>query len=222
MFPNGIDIFDDFVVQPQTKKLSELITGSLWTFPTDYPVVDNTKKFDQARSTLKLAIAYGVTEYYKDHRINSFDVAYFSQRFSARLYLTMSQHQYWIDQFLRLIEDNQFFYNDEWNDGGTHTVESGSTTNNNLVKKSDTPQNFVGDINNYLTEAEQDNGGSTDARDSVNTTDLHIKRSTLGDITVQFRNFANFPQFMDTIIESVRPCFINYYGDEDINYNGAA
>lgn len=214
-------MFDDYVEPPKTKKLSELITAG-WVFPTDYPVVDNNNKFDQSRATLKAAIAYSVTEYYKDHRICSFVESEFTQRFSARLYKTMSQHQYWIDQFLRLIEDNQFFYNEEWNDGGSQTTESGSNTNNNTMKKSDTPQNYIGDIANYLTEAAVDTGGGTDERESAYTTDLHVKRSTLGDITVQFRNFANFPTFMDTIIESVRPCFINYYGDEDIDFNGAA
>lgn len=221
MFPNGIDIFDDFVEPPKTKKLSELITAG-WVFPTDYPVVDNNHRFDLTRGTLKAAIAYSVTEFYKDHRINSFVTADFDRALGARLYKTMAQHQYWIDQFLLLIADNQFFYNDEWNDGGSHTVNSGSSTNNNLTKKSDTPQNMIGDIDNYLTEAEKDDGGTTDASDSQYTTDLHIKRSTLGDITVQFRNFAGFPNFVDTIIEAVRPCFINYYGDEDIDFNGAA
>lgn len=214
-------MFDDFVEPPKTKKLSELMAAS-WVFPTDYPVVDDNKKFDQARATLKASIAYMVTEYYKDYRICSFVEADFTQRLSARLYKTMAQHQYWIDQFLGLIEDNQFFYNEEWNDGGTHTVDAGTSTSNNTMKKSDTPQNYIGDINNYLTEAEQDNGGETTDRDSQTTTDLHVKRSTLGDITVQFRNFANFPQFTDTIIEAVRPCFISYYGDEDIDFNGAA
>lgn len=213
-------MFDDFVEPPKTKKLSELLANS-WVFPTDYPVVDNNHKFDATR-TLKASIAYMVTEYYKDYRICSFVEADFTQRMSARLYKTMAQHQYWIDQFLTLIEDNQFFYNEEWNDGGSQTTGTGSSTNNNTMKKSDTPQNYIGDINNYLTEAEQDNGGSTDETTSAYTTDLHIKRSTLGDITVQFRNFANFPQFTDTIIEAVRPCFISYYGDEDIDFNGAA
>lgn len=213
-------MFDDFVEQPKTKKLSELILAS-WVFPTDYPVVDNNHKFDSTR-LLKASIAYGVIEYYKDHRICSFDETYFTQRLSSRMYLIMSQHQYWIDQFLGLIEDNQFFYNEEWNDGGTHVVEAGSSTENNLSKTSDTPQNMVSDIDQYLTQAQKDAADSTQDRDVQNTTDLHIKRSTLGDITVQFRNFANFPLFMDTIIKGVSPCFINYYGDEDVNYNGAA
>jgi hypothetical protein len=214
-------MFEDFVEPPKTKKLSELLAAS-WVFPTDYPVVDNNHKFDQARATLKASIAYMVTEYYKDHRICSFVEAEFTQRLSARLYKTMAQHQYWIDQFLGLIEDNQFFYNEEWNDGGSQTTESSTDTNNNTSKSMDTPQNTIADINNYLTAAEVNNGGATGERESAYTTDLHVKRSTLGDITVQFRNFANFPQFSDTIIEAVRPCFISYYGDEDIDFNGAA
>lgn len=212
----GTSMFDTRVEADPPPKLRELILDS-WVFPTDYPVVDNNRSPDATR-TLKQVIAYSVVQHYKDHRICTYNVDYFSERLASRLYDTMAQHQYWIDQYIQLINDGQFFYNEEWNDGGTHTVQEGSTTNTNTTKRSDTPQNNVGDINDYLSEAEVDNGGTTDANDSQYTTDLHVKRSTLGDITVQFRNFAEFPNFIDHIIKAVAPCFIQFYGNEDVDY----
>lgn len=208
----GSSAFDVRVEADPPPKLRELILDS-WVFPTDYPVVDNTRSPDASR-TLKQVIAYCVIQHYKDHRVCSYNIDYFTERLASRLYNKMSQHQYWIDQYIQLINDGQFFYNEEWNDGGTHTVQSG--TSGSTSKRSDTPQNSIGDINNYLSEAQQDS--STDASDSQYTTDLHIKKSTLGDITVQFRNFAEFPEFIQQIITAVSPCFIQFYGNEDVDY----
>lgn len=198
------------VEPPLPQKLKEIIADG-WTFPTDYPVVDNMGlQFDQARFSLKAAIAHGVTEYYADYRINSYVVDDFTQRLTSRLYITMSQHQYWLDQFLRLIDDNQFFYNDE-----EQNLTHDATSNGNTFQRTlDTPQNIVSDIDNFLTEASKGEDSNTGNETNHNT----IHKSTLGDITVQFRNFAGFPNFMQTIIEAVRPCFIMYYGSEDINY----
>lgn len=223
----GTSMFDVRVGVDPPPKLRELVLDS-WVFPTDYPVVDNTRSPDATR-TLKQVIAYAVVQHYKDHRICAYDIDYFTERLASRLYDKMSQHQYWIDQYIQLINDGQFFYNEEWNDGGTHTVETGerstTSTNNNTNKSSDTPQNYIGDINNYLSSASVDNGGEsgtdTNEDDRTFTTDLHIKRSTLGDITVQFRNFAKFPEFLDQIMVAVSPCFIQFYGNEEIDYGEA-
>lgn len=220
----GQSAFDTRVTADAPVKLRELIMDS-WVFPVDYPIVDNTNSPDATR-TLKQVIAYSVVQYYKDHRICSYNVDYFTERLSSRLYDKMAQHQYWIDQYVQLIKDGQFFYNEEWDDGGTHTTEtndrSTTSTNNNTSKSSDTPQNYIGDINNYLSAATVDNGGEsgtdTNTDDTTFTTDLHIKKSTLGDITVQFRNFAEFPNFIDQVLKAVSPCFIQFYGNEDIDY----
>jgi hypothetical protein len=201
-------MFDDSVYLDPPLKLREVITDG-WVFPVDYPVVDNTHTPDASR-TLRDVIAYSIVQYYKDHRVCSYNIDYFSERLASRLYNKMSQHQYWIDQYLGLIDDSQFFYNDEWNDGGT----TNSRTTSSTSRTSDTPQNMIGDINNYLTDATVDGGTET----STNTTNLHIKKSTLGDITVQFRNFAEFPDFIDVLIKAVSPCFIQFYGSEDIDY----
>lgn len=201
-------MYDDTITQPMPEKLSDILADS-WTFPIDYPIVSNTTSFDATR-TLKAAIAYGVTEYYKDHRICSFVRDNFTRSLSARMYKVMSQHQYWVDQYLNLIEDNQFFYNDE----EQNLLKNIDQTANGLSRESDTPQNVIGDIDQYLTSASKSDDTSSGTETNLNA----IHKSTLGDITVQFRNFANFPNFMDTIIEAVRPCFINYYGDEDIDY----
>lgn len=231
-------MFNDTVDVAPPVKLRELITNG-WIFPIDYPVVSNTASFD-ASKTLRAAIAYAVVQHYKDHRICSYDINYFTERLASRMYDKMSQHQYWIDQYIQLISDNQFFYNEEWQDGGTHTTETNgrtrtatngrttSSSNGNTSKSSDTPQNYIGDINNYLSSAQVDsgtengtetgneNGSESGEGETHFTTDLHIKKSTLGDITVQFRNFATFPDFIKQITDAVAPCFIMYYGNEDV------
>lgn len=206
-------------------KLYEIIDDNSFEFPTDFPVVSNTNSPDATR-TLKAVIEYSVLNHFYNHRINTYIVADFSRQFQNRLYTMMSQHQYWIDEYLKLIDDNQFFYNEEWNDGGTHTVETNernaSSTSNALKKSSDTPQNMVGDIDVYLSSAEKDDASDSGTEDGLSdntfTTTLHTKKSTLGDITVQFRNFAEFPNFLDKIITSVKPCFMMYYGAEEIDY----
>lgn len=231
-------MFDDRVDVDPPVKLRELITDG-WIFPIDYPVVSNNRSPDASR-TLRAVIAYAVVQHYKDHRICSYDTAYFTERLASRLYDKMAQHQYWIDQYIQLISDNQFFYNEEWQDGGTYTNETNertrnttngrttSSSNGNTSKSSDTPQNYIGDINNYLSRAQVDsgtengtetgneNGSESGGSETHFTTDLHIKKSTLGDITVQFRNFANFPDFIKQITDAVAPCFIMYYGNEDV------
>lgn len=215
-------MYDDTVDVDPPVKLRELITDG-WIFPIDYPVVDNNRSPDASR-TLRAVIAYSVIQHYKDHRICTYDVAYFTERLASRLYDKMAQHQYWIDQYMQLISDDQFFYNEEWQDGGTHTVEANgrttSATNGNTSKSSDTPQNYIGDINNYLSNAQVDsgseNGTESGTGDTEFTTDLHIRKSTLGDITVQFRNFAEFPDFIKQLTDAVAPCFIMFYGNEDV------
>lgn len=189
---------------PLPPKFHEVITGG-FTFPTDYPIVTGGFTPDASR-TLKGVIDHVITEYYYDHRINYYVVADFERHFKNRLYKKMLQHQYWIDQFLRLIDDNQFFFNDE------EQNFSRDITGNSLSKTSDTPQNSVADIDNYLTSADK---SSSDATATEHNT---IHKSTLGDITVQFNNFAHFPEFVDGIIESVAPVFMHYYGDEEVDY----
>lgn len=223
----GTSMFDVRVTADPPPKLRELVLDS-WVFPVDYPIVNNTNSPDASR-TLKQVIAYSIVQYYKDHRVCSYNIDYFSERLASRLYNKMSQHQYWLDQFLQLIADGQFFYNDEWDTGTVNTVGTNdrttASTTNNTNKSSDTPQNYIGDINNYLSSASVDNGGEsgTDntADDVTRTDDLHIKKSTLGDITVQFRNFAEFPNFIDQLIVAVAPCFIQFYGNEDVDYGTA-
>lgn len=231
-------MFNDTVDVAPPVKLRELITDG-WIFPVDYPVVNNLNSPDASR-TLRAVIAYSIVQHYKDHRICSYNVDYFTDRLKSRLFDKMAQHQYWIDQYITLVSDDQFFYNEEWQDGGTQTNttvnNTAETTNNrttastngNTSKSSDTPQNYIGDINNYLSNAQVDNGNengtetgsenNTQNGTSGNTftTDLHIKKSTLGDITVQFRNFAEFPNFIKQLTDAVAPCFIMYYGDEDV------
>lgn len=223
-------MFDDRVDVDPPVKLRELITDG-WIFPIDYPVVNNNNSPDASR-TLRAVIAYSIVQHYKDHRICSYDVNYFTERLSSRLYDKMAQHQYWIDQYITLVSDDQFFYNEEWQDGGTHTVVESENTNgrttsattNATSKSSDTPQNYIGDINNYLSNAQVDTGGENGTEsgnengtnDTTFSTDLHIKKSTLGDITVQFRNFAEFPNFIKQLTDAVAPCFIMYYGNEDV------
>ena len=207
-------MFDDRVDVNPPVKLRELITDG-WIFPIDYPVVNNNNSPDSNR-TLRAAIAYSVVQHYKDHRICSYDIDYFTERLASRLYDKMAQHQYWIDEYLNLIDDGQFFYNDEWQDGGTHVTETNGRTTNATNKSSDTPQNYIGDINNYLTNANVENGSESGNSTTDNTTDLHIKKSTLGDITHQFQRFADFPNFIKQITDAVAPCFIMYYGNEDV------
>lgn len=189
---------------PLPKKFHEVITDASFVFPTDYPHVAGFSP-DTTR-TLKEVIEYVITEHYHDHHLNYYVVADFQRHFDNRLYAKMLQHQYWIDQFLRLIDDNQFFFNDE-----TQNL-SRNLTGDSLSKTSDTPQNSVADINNYLTSADQSTNSA--AATELNT----IHKSTLGDITVQFNNFAHFPQFVDGILESVAPVFMHYYGDDEVNY----
>lgn len=186
------------------KKFHEVI-GNGFTFPTDYPIVAGDFSPDATR-TLKEVIEHLITEHYYDHRINYYDVTEFQRHFVARLYTKMAQHQYWIDQFLRLIDDNQFFFNDE------EQNLSRDLTGASTSKTSDTPQNNITDINNYLTSADVSNSDATAIEHNT------IHKSTLGDITVQFNNFANFPSFTDGIIKSVAPVFMHYYGDESIDY----
>ena len=189
---------------PLPKKFHEVITDATFVFPTDYPHVAGFSP--DATRTLKEVIEYVITEHYHDHHLNYYVVADFQRHFDNRLYAKMLQHQYWIDQFLRLIDDNQFFFNDE-----TQNL-SRDITGNSLSKTSDTPQNSVADINNYLTSADQSTNSA--AATELNT----IHKSTLGDITVQFNNFAHFPQFVDGILESVAPVFMHYYGNDEVEY----
>lgn len=207
-------MFNDTVDVNPPVKLRELITDG-WIFPVDYPVVNNNTSPDATR-TLRATIAYSVIQHYKDHRICSYDIDYFTDRLKSRLYDKMAQHQYWIDEFINLINDGQFFYNEEWQDGGTHVTETNTRSTNSINRSSDTPQNNIGDINNYLTNASKEEGTENAGGTTNNTTDLHIKKSTLGDITVQFRNFAEFPDFIKQITDAVAPCFIMYYGNEDV------
>jgi len=209
-------MFDETVSVDLPPKLSALINDG-WTFPTDYPVVNDATSPD-ASKTLKVVIAYSITEYYADHRICSYNIDYFTQRLTSRLYNKMAQHQYWIDQYIGLINDGQFFFNEEWQDGGSHVTGTDSRTTDSLSKSSDTPQNSVTDINNYLTNANKEDGTEASTTASDNISDLHIKKSTLGDITVQFRNFAEFPSFIDQLIKAVSPCFIEFYGNEEVDY----
>lgn len=228
-----MSIFDaQPLTSPLPPKLREIIAEG-WTFPVDFPVVDNINSPDATR-TLRAVIIYSLQNFYYDHRLCMFNQDDFTRHLQNRLYNKMSQHQYWIDEYLKLIEDSQFFYNEEWNDGGTQTTETGerntasntTSSNNGLMKRSDTPQNSVSDINQYLSEAQIDENaqsGNEDINEDMSNTSnfsttLHTKRSTLGDITVQFNNFARFPNFIDQLIEAVRPCFLTYYGDEDIDY----
>ncbi len=176
-----------------------------WTFPTNYPVVDNTHSPDSSK-TLRQVIEYVVKDYYWDHRIFTYDVTEFNRHFSNRLYNLMAQHQYWIDQFLGLIDDNQFFFNDETQD----LQNDSTTTSTGLSKESDTPQNMVSDIDTYLTAATK----ADDSGTGSNTQHNVIHKSTLGDITVQFNNFANFPNFTQKLITAVAPCFIMTYSED--------
>ena len=218
-------MFNDSVDLAPPPKLRTIIAENSWVFPTDYPVVDNTHSPDSTR-TLKAVIAYSLTQHYYEHSICSYNIDYFTQRLSSRLYDKMAQHQYWIDQFLGLIDDNQFFYNEEWQDGGTQTDETlgrtTSSTTNNLSRVSDTPQSMVSDIDNYLATAQKDSGGDSGVESATRgteySTDLHTRKSTLGDITVQFRNFAEFPSFITQLTKAVSPCFIEYYGNDEIDY----
>lgn len=189
---------------PLPKKFHEVIADASFVFPTDYPHVAGFSP--DATRTLKEVIEHVITEHYHDHHLNYYVVADFQRHFDNRLYAKMLQHQYWIDQFLRLIDDNQFFFNDE-----TQNL-SRDITGNSLSKTSDTPQNSVADINNYLTSADQSTNSA--AATELNT----IHKSTLGDITVQFTNFAHFPQFVDGILESVAPVFMHYYGNDEVEY----
>ena len=189
---------------PLPKKFHEVITDATFVFPTDYPHVAGFSP--DATRTLKEVIEHVITEHYHDHHLNYYVVADFQRHFDNRLYAKMLQHQYWIDQFLRLIDDNQFFFNDEPQN------LSRDITGNSLSKTSDTPQNSVADINNYLTSADQSTNSA--AATELNT----IHKSTLGDITVQFNNFAHFPQFVDGILESVAPVFMHYYGNDEVDY----
>ena len=209
-------MFDETVTVDLPPKLSALIADE-WTFPTNYPVVSDATSPD-ASKTLKAVIAYCISEYYDDHRICSYNIDYFTQRLTSRLYNKMSQHQYWINEYINLIKDGQFFYNEEWQDGGTHVTATNSRTTDSINRSSDTPQNSITDINNYLTNANKEDGTEEAESSSDNTSDIHIKKSTLGDITVQFRNFAEFPGFIDQLIKAVSPCFIEFYGNEEIDY----
>lgn len=209
-------MFDETVDVDLPPKLSSLIADE-WTFPTDYPVVNDVMSPDATR-TLKAVIEYSIVSHYMDHRICSYNIDYFTERLKSRLYNKMIQHQYWIDQYIVLINDSQFFYNEEFQDGGTHVTGTDSRTTDSINRSSDTPQNSITDINNYLTNANKEDGTEASTTASDNITDLHIKKSTLGDITVQFRNFAEFPNFIDQLITAVSPCFIQFYGNEEIDY----
>lgn len=177
-----------------------------WVFPTDYPVVPSSGGSPDATRTLRQVIAFVVTNYYWDHRIFTYDLDEFNRHFTNRLYNLMSQHQYVIDQFLLLIAQNQLFYNDE-----TQNFQHDSTTSSTgLSKESDTPQNMVSDIDSYLTAATSADDSGTGSDTQVNT----IHKSTLGDITVQFNNFTNFPNFTTKLITAVAPCFIMTYTED--------
>jgi len=205
------------VTRPLPPKLREIIDFN-YQFPVDWPVVDNTISPDATR-TLKQVIINSLQNYYYDHRIFTHVVPDFNRHFQNRLFNKMVQHQYWIDQFLHLIEDNQFFYNDE-EQNLSRNAASNSVVNG-LSKESDTPQNMVGDINTYLTAATK-----TDDLNSVDGTETElntIHKSTLGDITVQFKNFAGFSNFIDQLVTAVSPCFIGAYSDDyddDYSYFG--
>lgn len=193
-------------------KLRELIDAG-WTFPTTFPVVNNTHSPDAAK-TLKQVIEYSIKNYYFDYRVNSYVTAEFTRSFTTRLYNKMAQHQYWIDQYLGLIDDNQFFYNDETDTLSKTVAQTGAANSTNKV--ADTPQNQISDINDYLTSAETD--AATSSQNATETNNNTIHKSTLGDITVQFTNFAHFPSFIDQLLDAVAPCFIKVHNYEDINY----
>lgn len=216
------------LMRPLPPKLHEIMDLG-WLFPVDFPVVNDSITPDATR-TLKAVIQYGLQQYYYDHRIFTHDVQEFNRHLQNRLYNKMVQHQYWIDEYLNLIADKQFFYNDEWQDMSNQTNQTDDATTaatdnrtaNNLSRTSDTPQNNVADINNYLTTATKDEGTDNTVSNQTDnntmartrTEDNHIKKSTLGDITVQFRNFAEFPNFMDVLIKAVAPCFLLTYSQD--------
>jgi hypothetical protein len=198
-------------------KLREIIAYN-WEFPVDFPVVNNNISPDATR-TLKAVIVHSLQNYYYDHRIFTTNVLDFNRHLEIRLFNTMAQHQYWIDQFLTLIEENQFFYNDT-DETNLRTV-NGTTIVDGLTKESDTPQNDVSDLDNYLSGATK----TDDTATNTGTVSEHnvVHKSTLGDITVQFNNFANFPDFLAVLLKCVVPCFITTYTydyDDDFEYVG--
>lgn len=198
-------------------KLSEIIAFN-WQFPTDFPVVNNLETPDASRA-LKGVIINALQNYYLDYRINTHNVKEFTRRFQNRLYNKMVQHQYWIDQYLNLINDDQFFYNDE-EQNFSHST-SATSVDNGLVKNSDTPQNNVSDLDDYLTSATKND--LTNTATGTETEHNTIHKSTLGDITVQFRNFANFDNFIDQLIQAVNPCFLTTFNkdyDDETDYIG--
>lgn len=191
------------VKRPYPPKLRDIPS---WTFPTDYPVVPDSAASPDATKTLKEVIEYTVKNYYWEHRIFTHDLNEFNRHFANRLYNLMLQHQYVIDQFLLLIAQNQLFYNDETQ----NLSRSSSNTATGLSKESDTPQNMVSDISTYLTAATATDDSNSGTDTQTNT----FHKSTLGDITVQFNNFTNFPNFTTKLITAVAPCFIMTYTED--------
>lgn len=204
-------IFDEpkTTLPPKTREILDF--G--WVFPLDFPVVSDNHSPDATR-TLKAVIQNSLQNYYYDHRISHYDVSDFNRHLQNRLYNEMAQHQYWINEYLGLIDDNQFFYNDEWQTFARAGSGTSNGTSTSLTKTSDTPQNQISDINQYLTSAGQDSGSDSNTSSQTQTEDNHIKKSTLGDITVQFRNFAEFPNFIEKLIQAVKPCFNHAYVEE--------
>jgi hypothetical protein len=207
-------------------KLKDLYTKEAWNTmmaPTVYPFPREDALIDVTRS-IRQFINDSVWDYYEDYRVTKGTKEEWTPRAQAWMSKTMAVHQFVIDQFLGLIKaepdgSNQFFYNSEKLDKVHTGSAAGTGTSDSLSRRSDTPQNNVTDINNYLTQAQKDEGaGTSNSEDQYHDIENNV-RSTLGDIMQQFKHFMEFsgePDFIDVIIKGMGRAFMLTFDANDI------
>lgn len=193
----------------------------------DWPLLSNEFAWIQgslpagALDQLRVYINSIIYDYYEFHNIiaspvdDLTDRQFFLNRLAMEMKVYMGQTQAVIYEFWKNLADDQYFQNTEDETYTRHVdtvgnvVEDSKTTS----RSSDTPQNTFGTVNldNLNISSASKTEGEADT-DSVGTQDVdwhrNQKKSTLGDITVQFRNFAEWESIYEGILKAVAPCFI--------------
>lgn len=166
-----------------------------------------------------------IYDYYKYHDIikspvdDVTDVDYFLDRLAMEMRVYMGQTQAVLYEFWKNLADDQYFQNTDEENYARHidtvgTVDSKGTTTN---KGSDTPQNTFGSVNMNDLNISTADIGTTDSDTASEGTQDEVwnrrqKKSTLGDITVQFRNFVEWESIYEGILKTVAPCFVTAGG----------
>ena len=208
---------------PKTPLLNTITDGTLSgkdlfsTAMQDFPLLRDTPlESPDPNKSLRQVVIDMVYDHYAYHHIFTSDQTIFLDRTRVMAYEVMVQLQYVLGQWAALLDDDQFFYNTEDETINTNRQGTGNATDSNTQKNSNTPQNSIVDIDQYMSSASKNDGTTNTTNQEAGDSERHLRKSMLGDIAYRFKEFIEMPDIYQIIIRGFRPLFKADFTDDEV------